>query len=1174
MTNIVLCCDPVSATSYRLNIQSGACSYEPLLSEQDFTKEIEQLSILNSLETCDWEFKSNACETYRKRKLRSALLQKSASQFPAYTTSRELSPAFADKTDVRLIVDLGSYIGENPGLMQDRRGEFEKMEEGSEFASFVYRSMDHILEIKASLVTSANEVLKNMLTDVYKHFRVKIRAKDPSNLLTFKVSGKREYLAGNHPMLAYESVRAALREMEWLNVKLTEIPSESGEFFPPLLTVQGEDPMTSAVQLPGRIPYALFWYPPVQIAKSDPAVVHNAENPQLYLPRLHHLLSINPRQITEESSKRLLSGATLEPPTVFTGQCDWPFRIRICGCQSLQKLFEEGLWGSATHVGIVTPSFIVRPNAKREAHRSTSQSEIESPGKSKTISRNTVTSNHHSTAALHSSFSNFAIGSAALATDMASLFKLPFRIRQLRFQVMLMYGESLLRQSSISTQSLGFTLNPRLYEWVNFNIRISELPKETRVCVNIYAGGEIGVDEECVIGCAAKSLFDEFGHIRTGLQALNIWPFYMIEERLACMGDFWGKVNIVTNGSVSQANALYESHETDYCQLYIQFDDFLTPTAQWSLRENDHMKGWHRRLGQSYIYQPATDTRANAKNKPWSAWLVQRAKEKGSRNRVDEDDSVLIQQKPTIDDLAGLEAVLAKDSLQDLNEEEKRLLFICRDHYKSLPSALPMFLRAVDWSRPILVSEARKMLQSWSRMPPTEGLLLLDAEFPDEEVRLYGIRMIARMADDELTMYMQQLVQALQFETHHLSYLSELLLERALKNPFEVGHELFWALRAQLHFKPAAERFALLLEQFLMLCGRYRQELAAEVLIVNWFKDIGAKIKQVSTDRQQSILIQSLLEGEEAYSFPFTLAFDSRLQCQGFNAQRCRVFSSKKLPQLVRLRNFEEGCGELPVIFKVGDDMRQDMLTIQLIRVMDSIWLENGLDLRMKTYRVTATHDQVGMVEFVTRSKTTKEIQKEYGGAFGALKKEPLKEFLNHYNTDEDSFMRSVDNFIRSCAGYCVATYILGIGDRHNDNIMMSETGHLFHIDFGHFLGNFKSKFGIKRERTPFVFTEEMAYVMEGKDSESFNTFNDYCCLAYNQIRKVGRRFINLFKMMRSAGMPELQKKEDIVYLRDMLSLQMTDMEADMKFRAEILNALSNTFRRFDNWLHAKKHSK
>ena len=44
----------------------------------------------------------------------------------------------------------------------------------------------------------------------------------------------------------------------------------------------------------------------------------------------------------------------------------------------------------------------------------------------------------------------------------------------------------------------------------------------------------------------------------------------------------------------------------------------------------------------------------------------------------------------------------------------------------------------------------------------------------------------------------------------------------------------------------------------------------------------------------------------------------------------------------------------------------------------------------------------------------------------------------------------------------------------------------LFHIDFGHILGNFKSKFGVRRERVPFVLTDHFVHVIsEGKGKET-----------------------------------------------------------------------------------------
>lgn len=52
--------------------------------------------------------------------------------------------------------------------------------------------------------------------------------------------------------------------------------------------------------------------------------------------------------------------------------------------------------------------------------------------------------------------------------------------------------------------------------------------------------------------------------------------------------------------------------------------------------------------------------------------------------------------------------------------------------------------------------------------------------------------------------------------------------------------------------------------------------------------------------------------------------------------------------------------------------------------------------------------------------------------------------------------------------------------------------GNLFHIDFGHILGNYKSFLGINKERVPFVLTPDFLFVMGTsgkKTSQHFHKF-------------------------------------------------------------------------------------
>ena len=45
---------------------------------------------------------------------------------------------------------------------------------------------------------------------------------------------------------------------------------------------------------------------------------------------------------------------------------------------------------------------------------------------------------------------------------------------------------------------------------------------------------------------------------------------------------------------------------------------------------------------------------------------------------------------------------------------------------------------------------------------------------------------------------------------------------------------------------------------------------------------------------------------------------------------------------------------------QVGDDLRQDILILQMVRLMEKIWLRAGLDLKMVTYQCVATGKEEG----------------------------------------------------------------------------------------------------------------------------------------------------------------------------------------------------------------------
>ena len=517
--------------------------------------------------------------------------------------------------------------------------------------------------------------------------------------------------------------------------------------------------------------------------------------------------------------------------------------------------------------------------------------------------------------------------------------------------------------------------------------------------------------------------------------------------------------------------------------------------------------------------------------------------------------------------------ILKKDPLEALTESEITALLICRDYISTIPSALELFLRAIDWLNPLQVSIAHSYIKKWAKLEVEDAISLLDARFPDTETREFAISMLRNCSDDLISMYMLQLCQCLLYETFLINPLSDFLIERSLSNPKLIGNSFFWNSRVSMKNPLFADRLSVYLIQILMLSGeKYLSDCFNGLYLNNYLEMMTywVKIAVQEKDRisSEKIVEKSIKFFEDKLQFKnFTFPIDPTYF--GINFYRkYTVFNSKMLP--IKIIFYSREKDKKTVIFKIGDDLRQDVLTLQIFRIMDKLWLDNNLDLKVFPYKVCPTELRAGFIECLTGIELDK-LQSQQGVS-GALNRDLIVQKLRgDNNTNEKERDNRFDNFIQSLAGYCVATCVIGIGDRHPGNIMIKDNGIFFHIDFGHILGNFKKKFGIQRERSPFLLTPEMANVYCTYNKEEY--FKTACVKAFNILRHNAQRLINMFIIMSTAGMPELCGMNDVKYLKEMLVLdKASDEDAGNYFIGLIKKSKNDRFRLIDNMIHNWKH--
>ena len=120
--------------------------------------------------------------------------------------------------------------------------------------------------------------------------------------------------------------------------------------------------------------------------------------------------------------------------------------------------------------------------------------------------------------------------------------------------------------------------------------------------------------------------------------------------------------------------------------------------------------------------------------------------------------------------------------------------------------------------------------------------------------------------------------------------------------------------------------------------------------------------------------------------------------------------------------------------------------------------------------------------------------------------------------------------FAASLGQYLMFIYLFGIGDRHNDNVMLNNQGY-FHIDFGHILGHYKHKLGIAREKHAFLFTKAYYNVLGGENHPYFTIFMENAMACYRTVREHVYLFFALLELLRDSGIDEIVDDKDTSFL-------------------------------------------
>jgi len=472
----------------------------------------------------------------------------------------------------------------------------------------------------------------------------------------------------------------------------------------------------------------------------------------------------------------------------------------------------------------------------------------------------------------------------------------------------------------------------------------------------------------------------------------------------------------------------------------------------------------------------------------------------------------------------------------EFSQEEKEMLWVNRRHFVGHNIWLVQLLRSIDYAKasPTVLREidvilklcikvsdsssASSKMSCWdlmcsrrcqAKLSIEDCIQLLNQKVRYNPVRRLALSFMSSCPDTELKNHISYIVR----HSLYASTINEWLIKKCAQSEI-IANETFWEL--QTYFSKENH----------LQTKKVNSEVIHEALAA-WSQAVpeAAHQKVICGQKFDQMIRTAYFESgggpeEVARAFAisqncqFTLPTDIN-QTEEFKVdyKAIQVKESGTSPVLIPMYPTVQSVPSVPeqkvLLLWKPVDIRKEQIILNTIRTMKLVLLkEEGLDLPIVDYALRPTGAIGGFVEIVPNCISLSELRKTDTGILPWLIEQNEKAQVTA------GYLR--ERFLESCAAYCIITFLLGIGDRHLDNILLRSDGCLFHIDYGFVLGQ-----DPKPVKTPEMrITVEMLAALGGRESEAYKRFQALCSRIYNCLRRNVNLFICMLRMFVEADPP------------------------------------------------------